>query len=582
MFDSRIASCALLLCSLATAQAVPITPSQKPRDLPSDASFRNGMIEKIAVGDFDRDLVQDLAYIRDGELFVASDPEVWAWYSSSGETGVSDITVLDSHNEWFPDIILAVGPNGTRLMTTEGNAWRVVPMADWSTIRRVRSYSTSGVHYLAGVDDNDVLHLGTWQAGLPIQTAAMITTSGILDFEFVDWDNDGTKDVVSRDASGLTAYDFAGVQIGSFPDPTPTTRGSITRVVADTIDQLAWMAWSQEDLTWYLRVLQNGAQTNSIALDFGAEIPKDAAAINIDAGDCDGDGYEDLLYYQATTSWAAVFRHDGTAAAYEMDDCGIIEGSPRDEFIDRAPALLHDINNDHHLNDDGTTTSLTADIVLPVQSSERFEIFYGLRSPLMTLDPQPQPSSSGGGGNCNSGPGLDLDYPTIMTVDPRLGQFSNQTLQMTIEVPAEFGFCENIEISAWRQDDPTTSDDVIFVDFENPARSSTTGATEVTIQLPHPTHSAINWTRDEVYFLTIRFVAYTSSYNVEKSSPYYLFALTADQDQMQTQAQLLDHYIRGISDCDESTEQSVTINRHIGAVKKRNLIPPRQLGLPGA
>ena len=565
-----IAVLASLLPAAGSAQQV-IAPRLKTRVTPSVSPYRSGQLERAVVVDLDGDCAPDLAYRRGDQVHVAAHPEIWGWFETTNVSGVSDIAPLASPCGQGSDAVLAVGPAGVRVLTYEDPQFYVFAVAGWDEVRTIRAASNGSSFLLAGVDGTgSTLLIGAWLPGQSqITTTATVTTTGIQEVIFADWDNNGSIDVVVRIwngvLGGLVAYDLAGIQLGSSDDFTTASAGSVARIETTAGDQVAWLAWDAVLGDWELRQLQGGSQFLGVPLTLAPEFPANAAAVNIAAGDYDGDGNDDLVYYASDSTYLALFRHRGGLVGFGLDQYHLVGTDPLDPVFDLAPVVFADVNNDSR-DDGGNTIAKTADLILPVQSQESFKFFTGLRDAVDGV----------------GGPEPDEEYPVILpeTQPPTIGAGGLKELEMELHVPEQFAWATHLQVVKWWHPTPKLSEDfglenpTYLFDVSPPPPQGPHTVT-VTITLEHPLQGA-QWTKDEVYYLSIRFLDVPEPCVIVESSPTYLFGVTVDQSS--SFSGLLDYYLRTISNNNPASEGPIGVARHVGAIKKRNLRPPTTSG----
>lgn len=571
----RTLALSTLACVAATsvgeAQSHQLEPLRKSRSLVRSPAGQVAPIGRAIVVDYNNDCSPDLAFVTNDTLHVATSPDVWSWFDSTPLDGVTDVAALRHACGDLTDIVLVVGPGGTRITARLNGGFRIIPLAGFDTIRRIDACNHGGEYFLLGADEADVLHLATWALGSNISVQATVHVPGAEEFVLADWDGDGDLDAVVRTQTDLVAYDYAGNLIGSVPAVFAGSGGSIARVRTPTGDQIAWMSRNASGQTWRLRVLEAGVELVAFPLQFGPQIPGGAAAVNIAAGDYDGDGFDDLAYLQNTTRHVAVLPHQGTLPPFDANKYFLVDAGTRSPDQDTTALLFADINNDTHPLADGSTISQLADLVLMLPSRGTIDCFVELRGAVQRVGQQPAPP---GGGSSSQGLPDDRDYPPILASTPVMKGGAVDELTLDIERPSKFQWATDLQVVVWRQDN-VLYDHEIKLERHERIRWIGERFQRESIQLDHAFSSTGQWTKDQVYFLMLRFIERVNG-AMTQASPCYLFGVSVDADTSITPTWLLDYYLREISDDDPSTEDVIDVSRHVGVIKKRGINPPTQ------
>ncbi len=574
-----------VLSSSATAQYL-ATPQHIARDLPLDKA---GPAASPQAGDFNGDVIPDLAYVDEGTgTFVV----VWsttgiAQYTNSADSGilgVSAIAALDVATG--ADGLIAVGPGGARLVAYDETSQSFVTnsIPSWSGVRQVVAEEHSGGHFIAGLNDaGDEVRAGVWSPATGFTALATIATSGALDVAIADWEDfDSAVDpeIIVRTQNELLVHDpITGVLRHTESKPSTVANGSVTRVEAGGADQIAWVRWNATK--WRLHLFADGNQLQAFNLDLQPLTLPASNLVNLSAGDYDGDGFEDLLFYETTTQYLVVFHHQASPPGYMLEEYYLVDDGTPDPVTDTAHALFADINNDWNEENAGQLLLQLADLIV-VQESQggatggismhvdldnTFKDAHLLDQP---TEPPPPPFL------------IPVeDYPPEYTLGSTQYVGTNSNLEIGLEAPH---WATHIQVTAWRYDSPCCESGgstcpVVDMELEcnkltvvDPSMVTTTVATTVTQQ--NANAAGQSWSTDELHYLQVRFLELDAALEIVRSTEVYLYAVIADET-LSSSA----NYWSGL-DCiappgaeeDSVGQEGVTTGgRIIGAIKLRDI-----------
>lgn len=563
-----------------------------------------GNVVSTTIGDFDGDGGGDLAFVDDGDgrLIFGWYPEVLPHYVDPGIGGVTSIARLPIENA--TDALIVVGTDGARIVQYDPVAksfWTLLIPA-WADVRVVEAHRFTNLagtktFALAGITDTGgTIRVGSWSAGGTFSSLATISDPDVLELEFADWDHatPALPELIVRTQNELRVYDaVSGVLEASEIKASTVANGGITRVLVQGSDRVAWVRFTATN-KWRLHVYEAGAQVQAFNLVLHGTLPGSTGVVNIDAGDYDGDGHDDLLLYDNGTQYRYVLAHDDVGGGYSIAEYYLIGDGVPDPLVDTEPALFTDVNNDQNRKNPDAVSRL-ADVVTVQQSLGQFSFHADLDSAfpgaIHALQPQVQPPA----------PLLQVeeDYPIILNLNPATGgeptylwtqqRGDADTFVMQMTVPEAFEWATHIQVVVWHQEVvPGTVTHIIMEDsfvepFPGVGQQNFT-LDKVILDNPSGHPNGKSWMMEDQYFLQIRMYMVDGNGQIH-SSPAYLFGVACDEDEGHlTNGQGVNvayaYYLEGITtgpggEAEVSQENHPSVNnRTIGIIKTRRVAPP--------
>ncbi|MBR9702100.1 hypothetical protein GOV13_04215, partial [Candidatus Pacearchaeota archaeon] len=338
-------------------------------------SFAAGdTVSSIKIGDLDNDgLKNDFvvgSYANKIMVFNTSDGRIWenSWNYSTG-SDVYDVEIGDFDRDGYEDdvacastsntVSVFVGINGTLIFnTTLTNSYSVTAMdlnddgyndelvvGVWSAVRAFRWNGTWG-STMQNVDDDATGYIFAQGSGL----------SGFV-FEIVpiDLDDDGKKDefIASDSVGTVSAYNESGGINWSFTLPADDVgnilvkdinNDGVDEVVAGDSDAIVWVLNKSGDLLWNYEFSQAGT------IGGGGKHP------GLDVGDLNGDGINDLIALDGTTSLSAIMSalQDASCSIQFTDEASTYYNETGSNLEDGLVLLMHMNNDSDHCYDNET------------------------------------------------------------------------------------------------------------------------------------------------------------------------------------------------------------------------------------
>ena len=284
----------------------------------------------MATGDYDQDLVQDLAYLKGGVVHVTFAPGIFDTTHKSTITA-NDLVSLPTHAGHTLHTLLLARDGGVERASWKSEAGQTglelssIGLA-WGATAELRTYLAPTGMYLAGLDAD----------GLTVRVAhcpdVYLTSSsawsslgeedfptGVEDFELVDWSGSGIPELVVAASGSMEVHKLP--LLGAQPFFTESTTG-----FADS--KLACVKHSGTGHDWTVRLfdysgipgVQMMAVYGSTGMQYGIDLTTVTTRIGkLDARDYDGNGIDDvILSLEGDYDIGVLFSGDKAYPCYEL------------------------------------------------------------------------------------------------------------------------------------------------------------------------------------------------------------------------------------------------------------------------
>ena len=439
---TRLACLALAAAALATpagAQGSPgtMTGSYHEALVPSVATQYYG---RTAFGDFDGDLLTDIAILRGGTVEFVIGPGMYEARMTDVATA-NDLALAPAGELGPTDGLIVADAGGVHCLEWDGaaQAWSLTTIDGiaWGGARRMEVDLGGGSLQLYGLmSDKRAVRRLTWDGVSWTDQLLMTIAADVEELQLFDYDGDGAVELGVMTGYGLGIYEQDGSLLAGYA-PGGVTSVSIARICQPGTSE-EWLAWLLTAATggqFLVTVGQNG-----LSAPAGMSPTPDIVAMS--SGDVDNDGACDVMLSHTALHHMVLFVNRGDSSGPVFDytlpaSLFLVpvgpDGTPAPD--NRAWPALFDVDADGD-----------RDYCMPVQSMEK--LFVGKNSVVDETLMEPA---------------LDDTDPTTMAMVRPNGADLDLELQIDLDAPLPAG-ATHLELVMWDRDDPATPTNPVAIE----------------------------------------------------------------------------------------------------------------------